>query len=106
MTGRLPTDLSEQHMLDCGYDGRYRQGCTGGRSSSYHDWLYMEHNGGLAKEGDYPYTGDTWNGEKCRNSSVANTNTGAVVRLDMGYMDYYGILMFYCFVGDWTPELL
>jgi hypothetical protein len=73
-TGVLPTDLSEQHMLDCAY-GVGGNGCSGGSTNRYHKWMYSNHNGGLANEAQYPYTAATTG--QCR--TVASATTGAKV---------------------------
>ena len=78
MTGRLPTDLSEQHMLDCGY-GVGGNGCDGGMADQYHEWMYRNHNGGLANEAQYPYRAATAGTSQCQNSTIAIANHGALV---------------------------
>merc|ERR550519_1306993 len=77
VTGVLPTDLSEQHMLDCAY-GVGGNGCDGGSSDRYNEWMYRNHNGGLANEAEYPYRAAT-GPDQCRNSTIANANHGALV---------------------------
>merc|ERR1712042_418054 len=47
-------DLSEQYLLDCGYNGRSMNACNGAVPHAYSQWLAK--NGGLsAHEGKYPY---------------------------------------------------
>jgi len=47
-------DLSEQYLLDCGYDGYAMNACGGAWAEAYSVWLAK--NGGLsAHEGKYPY---------------------------------------------------
>jgi len=72
----LPTDLSEQQMMDCAY-GVGGRGCDGGSADRYIEWMYTDHNGGLANEAQYPYRGYTYGTEMCRN--VANAHHGALV---------------------------
>jgi C1A family cysteine protease len=78
VTDVLPTDLSEQHMLDCAY-GFGGSGCGGGSSDRYHEWMYARHNGELAIEDDYTYRAATSGQSQCRNSSVETTSYGAKV---------------------------
>jgi len=48
-------DYSEQHMLDCAYDGYEVNGCEGTHYAwSYAKWLYLN-DPKLASEPDYPY---------------------------------------------------
>jgi len=77
-TNNLPTDLSEQHMMDCAY-GVGGRGCDGGMADQYNEWMYRDHNGGLANEAQYPYLGYTTGTNMCRNSTVAIANHGALV---------------------------
>lgn len=48
-------DLSEQHMMDCGYDGIANNGCKGASMDGYLRWM-SKTNPTLALEKDYPYT--------------------------------------------------
>ena len=47
-------DLSEQHMMDCGYDGMDNNGCQGAALDGYLRWI-SKANPTLALEKDYPY---------------------------------------------------
>merc|ERR1719219_1379352 len=50
-------DYSEQHFLDCGYNGENINGCNGASVSGYARWLTGDtFNGNLASEAEYPYT--------------------------------------------------
>ena len=64
-------------MLDCAY-GVGGRGCAGGSSDRYNEWMYRDHNGGLANEAEYPYRAAT-GPDQCRNSTIANANHGALV---------------------------
>merc|ERR550519_2213885 len=86
VTGVLP-DLSEQHLMDCGYGYSINEGCDGGSAGEYMEWMYEQHNGGLADEAQYPYRAGTRGTSECRNSTVPNANHGAVVT------DHYDIHM-------------
>ena len=77
-TGVLPTDLSEQQMMDCAY-GVGGRGCAGGSADRYIEWMYRNHNGGLANEEQYPYRAATAGTSQCQNSTVAIANHGALV---------------------------
>merc|ERR1719193_1701230 len=47
-------DLSEQYLVDCGYDGKRMNACKGAIPSAYANWLV--HNGGIVpNEYLYPY---------------------------------------------------
>jgi len=79
VTGVLP-DLSEQHLMDCAYGyEEINEGCAGGHAGEYMEWMYEQHNGGLADEAQYPYRAGTRGVSDCRNSTVPNANHGAVV---------------------------
>jgi len=77
-TGTLPTDLSEQHMMDCAY-GYGGSGCHGGMADRYNEWMYRRHNGGLANEAEYPYRAATSGTSQCQNSTTPIANHGALV---------------------------
>merc|ERR1712236_76361 len=47
-------DYSEQHLLDCAYDGGVVNGCRGASPWGYAKWLY-DNDPKLASENDYPY---------------------------------------------------
>ena len=65
-------------MLDCGY-GVGGNGCDGGMADQYHEWMYRNHNGGLANEAQYPYRAATAGTSQCQNSSISIANHGALV---------------------------
>jgi len=49
-------DLSEQHLIDCAYDGDSMSGCNGASPHAYQNWFAK--NGGVSKhESKYPYLG-------------------------------------------------
>jgi len=51
-------DYSEQHFLDCGYNGQNINGCNGASVGGYAQWLTGDDfNGDLASEAEYSYTG-------------------------------------------------
>ena len=50
-------DYSEQHFLDCGYNGQNINGCNGASVSGYARWLTgATFSGDLASEAEYSYT--------------------------------------------------
>merc|ERR1719187_288587 len=76
-TGVLPSDLSEQHILDCAYGWHTAiRGCQGAWPLFYQQWMHQAHNGDLADEAQYPYRAQVGN---CQNSSMGSTNHGARV---------------------------
>merc|ERR1712121_102416 len=82
-TGVLPTDLSEQHLMDCAFGYGTAGGCAGAWPMSYLQFMHEEHNGGLSNEEQYPYISGSWGlverAGECRNASVPVANHGAVV---------------------------
>ena len=49
-------DLSEQQLLDCGYDYKGQaNACSGATVGVYQEWLAEKGNGRTAHEADYPY---------------------------------------------------
>ena len=80
VTGTIPTDLSEQHLMDCAYNSYNgaNKGCEGGYPDLYHNWMYTSHNGGLANGLDYPYVRDKTQ-YQCRNSTIPIADHGALV---------------------------
>jgi len=62
-TGVLYDDLSEQHILDCGYNHQYvdedgtwgASGCDGAWPQAYIDYLQNDQNGYTQTEAAYPY---------------------------------------------------
>merc|ERR1712212_899894 len=71
-------DLSEQYLVDCGYDGDSMNGCKGAWPSAYTKWF--ANNGGVSPhEGAYPYLGKYPN-LNCRKAKcVSKWNAGAKV---------------------------
>ncbi|XXG63265.1 hypothetical protein AAC387_Pa05g1499 [Persea americana] len=67
-TGKL-ISLSEQELVDCDTSGE-DQGCGGGLMDDAFD--FIQHNGGLTTEANYPYTGedDTCNRKKSTNHAA------------------------------------
>ncbi|CAI8041683.1 Cathepsin L [Geodia barretti] len=49
--------FSEQQLLDCS-EGYGNQGCEGGLSTN--SFRYVQHQGGICTEGNYPYLGYAW----------------------------------------------
>jgi C1A family cysteine protease len=81
VTGVLPTDLSEQHLMDCAYKYKGSAGCEGAWPMNYYDWMHNKHNGGLANEKQYPYISADWGmvdrAGECKN--VPSASWGAKV---------------------------
>merc|ERR1712002_442643 len=71
-------DLSEQYLVDCGYDGNSMNGCKGAWLHAYTDWFSKD--GGIAPhEGSYPYL-DKYPNLNCRKARyVKKWNSGAKV---------------------------
>merc|ERR1712131_25836 len=71
-------DLSEQYLVDCGYDGNSMNGCKGAWLHAYTDWFAK--NGGISPhEGSYPYL-DKYPNLNCRKARyVKKWNSGAKV---------------------------
>jgi len=71
-------DLSEQYLVDCGYDGNSMNGCKGAWLHAYTDWFAK--NGGISPhEGSYPYL-DKYPNLNCRKARYAKKwNSGAKV---------------------------
>ena len=44
-SGVLEDDLSEQHLMDCGYDGQTMIGCDGAFVFAYIDWAIWDNDG-------------------------------------------------------------
>ena len=53
-------DLSEQQLVDCGYNKGSMNGCNGAWVGAYQDWMANEHNGQVAHEAQYPYLDRYW----------------------------------------------
>jgi C1A family cysteine protease len=85
VTGTLPTDISEQHLMDCAWPAADQGSnvCRAAWPKRYHEWMYATNNGGIANEGDYPYAygrgSSSVAGTTQCDPSVRNTNHGAVV---------------------------
>ena len=41
----LEDDLSEQHLMDCGYDGQTMIGCDGAFVFAYIEWVIWDNDG-------------------------------------------------------------
>merc|ERR1719323_899508 len=52
--GKSTGDYSEQHFVDCGYDGVLNNGCNGAAPHGYPKWL-KDKKPNLASESGYPY---------------------------------------------------
>jgi len=71
-------DLSEQYLLDCGYNGGSMNACQGAYAHSYSVWF--ANNGGLsAHEGKYPYR-NTNPYKNCVRAKGKEWNCGAKVK--------------------------
>jgi len=85
VTGILPTDISEQHLLDCAWpeaeQGAHK--CRAAWPYRYHAWLHETNKGGIANEADYPYAHNYGSsmvaGPTQCDPAVRNINHGAVV---------------------------
>jgi hypothetical protein len=78
-------DLSEQMILDCGFNGQDMNGCSGGHSGSYGRVLANLLQGQSPHEVTYPYL-DTQPALKCPTGKSVY-NSGALVKTVME--DYY-----------------
>jgi len=68
-------DLSEQHLVDCGYDGYLMKACNGAHPHAYSDWFAK--NGGVSKhELNYPYLHGYPKRTCTAANNVANWNPG------------------------------
>jgi len=77
-------DLSEQYLIDCGYNGRSMNACNGAYPHSYPVWF--ANNGGLsAHEGKYPYL-DTSPLQNCAKAKGLEWQAGA--KVDKAYYDF------------------
>ena len=47
-------DLSEQQLVDCGYNGKAMNGCNGAYVGAYQDWL-AKSGKRVSHEAQYPY---------------------------------------------------
>merc|ERR550519_1760828 len=47
-------DLSEQQLVDCGYNGQGMNGCNGAYVGAYQEWM-ANNNNGYSHEAQYPY---------------------------------------------------
>ena len=69
--------------MDCAFHYRQNAGCKGAWPMDYMQWMYEEHNGGLADESQYPYIAQNWGmverAGPCENDSRPTANHGAVV---------------------------
>ena len=66
-------DLSEQQLVDCGYNGKSMNGCNGAWIGSYSDWL-AKSGKKLAHEAQYPYL-DRDPNLKCKQKSYWETGS-------------------------------
>ena len=71
-SGYKMDDLSEQHILDCAYGYGVHghsgnNGCQGGNSFAYYDWMIKKNRGRAEMEYCYPYENKVW--PMCRNST-------------------------------------
>ena len=48
----LEDDLSEQHLMDCGYDGETMIGCDGAFVFAYVEWIIWNNDGLVEKVSD------------------------------------------------------
>merc|ERR1719238_887019 len=68
-SGHLEDDLSEQHLMDCGYDGETMIGCDGAFVVAYVEWVRDSNAGFVEQESCAPYYGVemTCNDDACCN---------------------------------------
>jgi C1A family cysteine protease len=73
-TKKLP-NLSEQQLVDCSKNGQTIMGCQGGWPWAAAQWV--QGNGGLCAQGDYPYTGRDGT---CKKTCTAGSNIKQVIQ--------------------------
>ena len=66
--GDAPTGLSQQNLLDCGFNTNGLAGCDGGKSFRYMQWLT---GGGLSNGRDWPYIDGSKKFEVAENASLS-----------------------------------
>jgi len=66
-------DLSEQQLVDCGYNGKSMNGCNGAWVGAYQDWLAKSHTK-VSHEAQYPYL-DRDPNLKCMGKATWNTGS-------------------------------
>ena len=54
----LEDDLSEQHLMDCGYDGETMIGCDGAFVFAYVEWIIWNNDGLVEKVSGIDYDND------------------------------------------------
>merc|ERR1711962_219103 len=64
-------DLSEQQLVDCGYNGQGMNGCNGAYVGAYQDWI-AKSSKGYSHEAQYPYL-DRDPNLRCMNKPTWNT---------------------------------
>merc|ERR1712096_368369 len=71
-------DLSEQYLIDCGFDGWKMKACDGGWSDAYSQWFV--NNGGVSlHENSYPYLANLPKKTCAYARSIKKWNSGAKV---------------------------
>jgi len=65
------TNLAEQQLVDCGYNGHDMNGCNGANTGSYVEWMVNNAKGQYNHEADYKYL-DREPNLKCQNKPYWN----------------------------------
>merc|ERR1719266_228289 len=68
------TNLAEQQLVDCGYNGNSMNGCNGANTASYVQWMVDNAKGQVNHEADYPYL-DREPNLKCQNKPYWNAGS-------------------------------
>ena len=68
ISGLAPTGLSQQNLLDCGFNSFGLAGCDGGKSFHYMQWLLGR---GLKQARDWPYMDGSRRWEVAENTSLS-----------------------------------
>ena len=71
-SGKAPTGLSQQNLLDCGFNSFGLAGCDGGKSFHYMQWLV---GGDLKEARNWPYVDGSKRWEVAENTSLSEGYT-------------------------------
>ena len=72
ISGPAPTGLSQQNLLDCGFNSFGLAGCDGGKSFHYMQWLLGR---GLKQAREWPYMDGSKRWEVAENTSLSQGYT-------------------------------